>query len=281
MSSPLFELKFSRIFSLLRYDWTVYKWIYSTLIATTIAILVILYLVVLYANSGYMTLESGFVQGLFFSGFFVLSLLWTGNSFWPLRNSRRARSYLLLPASNLEKYLSEFVIKVFGLGIVYPLVFWVASNMGLGLFRALGPMTLPGIQLNYIGFLSFTEFWVIRDLGSQLNTVKVIVIGLLAMIPSLMWVGSLIFGKYNLLGMPLVLFISYLILTGTSLGLSWMMNPGTLIRNGQSTVEMLKFDQPEIFAETPLFLLMCAIWIWMAVILSYIVGYVKLTEKQV
>lgn len=281
MRSSSNSLSPTRMSYLMRYDWEINKRLYALSIAAVIALVVILYLVILHSTDGGLTLESGFAQGLFFTGFFGLCLLWTGNSFWSLRSNTKAKSYLLLPATNLEKYLSELLIKVVGLLVIYPFVFWIGSNLGIRLFQIFGPMSIADLELKYLGMLSFTEFWIIKDLGSQLTIVKLTVIGLIFIIPSLMWVGSLIFEKYNLLGMPLALFIVYLVLAGTSLGLSWMMNPATVTKNGRPTVEMLKFDRPEIFAETPLLLLMSAIWIWLAILLSYVVGYVKLTEKQV
>lgn len=271
----------SKVALLLRYDWEVNKVLYGILLLASLAILILLYQVILYSNHGYLTMETGYVQGLFFAGFFILCMIWTGQSFWSLRTPRSSKSYLLLPASLLEKYFSELVIKVFGLIVIYPLVFWIGSNVGLGLFRLLGPLTFSSIQTEYIAFVTLTEIWIIEDFGNQLIVTKFIVVGLLVLIPSLMWVGSLIFGKFNLLGIPLILVITYLILTGTSLGLSALMSPLILNRDSQESAEMLKFDQPEILAETPLLILMSAIWIWMAVLLSYVVGYFKLSEKQV
>ena len=271
----------SKVALLLRYDWGVNKVLYGILLLASLAILILLYQVILYSNHGYLTMETGYVQGLFFAGFFILCMIWTGQSFWSLRTPRSSKSYLLLPASLLEKYFSELVIKVFGLIVIYPLVFWIGSNVGLGLFRLLGPLTFSSIQTEYIAFVTLTEIWIIEDFGNQLIVTKFIVVGLLVLIPSLMWVGSLIFGKFNLLGIPLILVITYLILTGTSLGLSALMSPLILNRDSQESAEMLKFDQPEILAETPLLILMSAIWIWMAVLLSYVVGYFKLSEKQV
>ncbi|MGM0945274.1 MAG: hypothetical protein ACQEW9_08830 [Bacteroidota bacterium] len=271
----------SKVALLLRYDWGVNKVLYGILLLASLAILILLYQVILYSNHGYLTMETGYVQGLFFAGFFILCMIWTGQSFWSLRSPRSSKSYLLLPASLLEKYFSELVIKVFGLIVIYPLVFWIGSNVGLGLFRLLGPLTISSIQTEYIAFVTLTEIWIIEDFGNQLIVTKFIVVGLLVLIPSLMWVGSLIFGKFNLLGIPLILVITYLILTGTSLGLSALMSPLILNRDSQESAEMLKFDQPEILAETPLLILMSAIWIWMAVLLSYVVGYFKLSEKQV
>ncbi|SDC66168.1 hypothetical protein SAMN04488104_100393 [Algoriphagus faecimaris] len=271
----------SKVALLLRYDWGVNKVLYGILLLASLAILILLYQVILYSNHRYLTMETGYVQGLFFAGFFILCMIWTGQSFWSLRSPRSSKSYLLLPASLLEKYFSELVIKVFGLIVIYPLVFWIGSNVGLGLFRLLGPLTFSSIQTEYIAFVTLTEIWIIEDFGNQLIVTKFIVVGLLVLIPSLMWVGSLIFGKFNLLGIPLILVITYLILTGTSLGLSALVSPLILNRDSKESSEMLKFDQPEILAETPLLILMSAIWIWMAVLLSYVVGYFKLSEKQV
>lgn len=275
------SISLTRIAWLLQYDWVTNKKTYLTVLLGFIGLIILAYQLILFSNHGYLTFETGYAKGIFFSGYFILCLLWVGQSFLALRNPQNAKAYLMLPANASEKYLIELLIKMLGLFVIYPVVFWIASNLGLGLFQFFGPLLFKNITLDYIGILEWKEFWLIEDFGEQLFFIKLILLGLFALIPSLMWAGSLIFGKFNLFWMPFSFIVIYLGISATSLGLSWMMYPGTLTVNEQVKFEVLNFDQPEILSDTPLLIVMAAIWIWLAVILSYVVAYWKLTEKQV
>lgn len=274
-------ISLTRMGWLLQYYWATYKKTYLTALLGFVGLIILVYQLILFSNHGYLTFETGYVHGIFLSGYFVICLLWVGQSFLALRNPQNAKSYLMLPASNAEKYIVELSIKMAGLFIIYPIIFWVSSNLGLGLFQLFGSIFFTNITIDYLGILEWKEFWLIENFGEQLFFVKLILLGLFALIPSLIWAGSLIFGKYNFIWMPFSFIVVYLAISATSIALSWIMFPGTITVNEQVKFEILKFDQPEILPETPLLIVMAAIWIWLAVILSYVVAYFKLTEKQV
>lgn len=276
-------ISLTRMGWLLQYYWATYKTTYLTAIFGFIGLIILVYQLILFSNHGYLTFETGYVHGIFLSGYFVICLLWVGQSFLALRNPQNAKSYLMLPASIAEKYIVELSIKMAGLLIIYPIIFWVASNLGLGLFLLFGPLFFTNVTIDNIGILEWKEFWLIENFGEQLFFIKLILLGLFALIPSLIWAGSLIFGKYNFIWMPFSLFVVYLAISATSIALSWIMDPGTLSIsiNGQVKYEILKVDQPELLPDTPLIIIMSAIWIWLAVVLSYVVAYFKLKEKQV
>lgn len=272
---------FSRLALLLKYDWLMNKRTYLTALFGVLGMIILVYQVVLYSNSGYLTFGTGYSHGIFISGYFILCLLWLGQSFLALRNPQNAKTYLMLPASPAEKYLTELLTKMIGLLVIYPVIFWVAANVGLGLFQIFGPLLFNNVTIDLIGIWDWKEFWLIQNFGEQLLFVKLILLGLFALIPSLMWAGSLIFKRYNFLWMPVVLVLVWLGLSATTIALSWIMRPGLLRVNGELSFQMLNFDQPQIFPETPLLIGMSVLWIWLAVILSYVVAYFKLTEKQV
>ncbi|TDK42513.1 hypothetical protein [Algoriphagus formosus] len=283
-------ISLTRMGWLLRYSWKLNKGHYLAFILSIFLIISILFGVILFSNAGMLNMLKepyrtsnifGYAHGLFLSGYFVICLLWVGQSFLALRNAQNAKSYLMLPASNAEKYIVELSIKMAGLFIIYPIIFWVASNLGLGLFQLFGPLFFTNVTIDYIGILESKEFWLIEDFGEQLFFIKLILLGLFALIPSLIWAGSLIFGKYNFIWMPFSFIVVYLAISATSIALSWIMFPGTITVDEQVKFEILNVDKPEILPETPLIIIMAAIWIWLAVILSYVVAYFKLTEKQV
>lgn len=274
-------ISLTRMGWLLRYNWVTNKKTYFTALLGFIGLIILAYQVILFSNSGYLTIETGFIHGIFLSGYFVICLLWVGQSFLALRNPQNAKSYLMLPASNAEKYLVELLIKMAGLIFIYPIIFLIASNLGLGLFQLFGPFVFQNITVEFIGILDWKGLWLIEDFEEQLFFIKLILMGLFALIPSLIWAGSLIFGKYNFIWAPFSIIVVYLAISATSIALSWIMFPGTITVNGQVKFEILNVDQPELLPDTPLIIIMSAIWIWLAVVLSYVVAYFKLKEKQV
>ncbi|WP_144605315.1 hypothetical protein [Algoriphagus algorifonticola] len=274
-------ISLTRMGWLLQYYWAFSKKTYLTAFLGLIGMIILAFQVVLFSNQGYLTFETGYVKEIFFIGYFVICLLWLGQSFLALRNPQNAKSYLMLPASIAEKYIVELSIKMAGLLFIYPLIFWIASNLGLGLFQLFGPIVFKNVTIDYVGVLEWKGIWLIENFGQQLLFIKLILLGLFALIPSLSWAGSLIFGKYNFIWMPFSLIVAYLAISATSIALSWIMDPGTLTLNGQVKYEILKVDQPELLPDTPLIIIMSAFWIWLAVVLSYVVAYFKLKEKQV
>lgn len=69
----------------------------------------------------------------FFSRIFLFALggaaiLWTGQAFPQFRSKIGTQSYLLTPASHLEKLVVEMIIRIGLLLIIFPLLYWVGSN---------------------------------------------------------------------------------------------------------------------------------------------------------
>lgn len=62
-------------------------------------------------------------------GYIVFGVFIVGKSFPWLRNSGSVTSYLTLPASIFEKYMVQWVIRVFLFLIIYPLAFQLTANV--------------------------------------------------------------------------------------------------------------------------------------------------------
>jgi hypothetical protein len=106
--------------------------------------------------------------------------------------------------------------------------------------------------------------------------VQLLIVGISLLLFSLLFAGSLFFGKWNVVLTPLSVFVYYLILAGSSIGLSHM-----LLRK----TSMFSFDislvQPEFFDGVPLIMLMILVLLYSASALSYVVAYFKLKEREV
>src|SRR5690606_19233305 len=72
--------------------------------------------------------------GTFITIFIATALLYAGTSFPSLRSREKSYSYLLNPASTLEKFLFELISRIVLFIILIPLLYWVVFHVE-GYFR--------------------------------------------------------------------------------------------------------------------------------------------------
>lgn len=68
--------------------------------------------------------------------FFGACLLWVGQAFSGFRSKEKTMEYLMLPASTFEKFLFEFINRIVVFLIVFPIIYWVATNIVTGIFHS-------------------------------------------------------------------------------------------------------------------------------------------------
>jgi hypothetical protein len=95
-----------------------------------------------------------------------------------------------------------------------------------------------------------------------------------------MFLGGIIFGKLNFVLMPLSVLLFSGLMALSFLGLSWILQLDSINLGEQMKFEVLNFDKPEIFPGIPLLLLVIIALFWIAIFLSYVVSYYRLTEKE-
>lgn len=64
------------------------------------------------------------MQGFYVAGFVLSGLFISGMAFTSLRSKEKTMTYLSLPASTLEKFISELLITTVGFAIIYTLIFY-------------------------------------------------------------------------------------------------------------------------------------------------------------
>lgn len=69
------------------------------------------------------------LSALYFVGLFTLGVFASGMAFANFRNKERTMNYLSLPASNFEKFLSEFLISTLGFLLSYTLIFYLFNAL--------------------------------------------------------------------------------------------------------------------------------------------------------
>jgi hypothetical protein len=65
----------------------------------------------------------------FFFLFLSLGFLYTSQSFPAFRSNSKSLAFLMLPATNSEKYAFEFLTRIVAFLILMPLIFWMVANI--------------------------------------------------------------------------------------------------------------------------------------------------------
>lgn len=269
----------NRIGNLIRYEWMNRKKMYVAALFGMIALLIFFFQLFFISNIGSMKWESEYYHGVFIAGFFILSVLAVGQSFLDLREKKSARLYLTLPASHLEKYVVQFLMRVFLPLFCYPLLFWVASVLSVELFE-LGNLIFS--NLSELGNPEIFKFSSFRSSPvDQHPVVSWLILGIICFIPSFMFSGGLFFGKWNFFLMPMSVLLFYGLMVISTLGFLWILEPSLIDWQAQIKFNLPNIDAPEVFPDVPLLMFVSAIMIWLAVILSYVASYHKLTEKEI
>jgi hypothetical protein len=285
------QINGTNISNLIRYEW-MNRWkLYLGVGLYVFLLLIFLFLYIFYSNYQTTALlskyiisdgkniawEAGNYQGIFISGIFILAIFATGQSFLDLREKKAARQYLLLPASHLEKYLVQFLGRFLLPLMIYPILFWLASVLSVGIFK----LSLLLFENKAIDFPEAVQFFQLFSLPSEQPTIVYWILwGIFLLIPSLMFLGGIIFGKLNFVLMPLSVLLFSGLMALSFLGLSWILQLDSINLGEQMKFEVLNFDKPEIFPGIPLLLLVIIALFWIAIFLSYVVSYYRLTEKE-
>jgi hypothetical protein len=291
MSNSL-QINGTNISNLIRYEW-MNRWkLYLAVGLNVFLSLIFFFLYIFYSNYQTTALlskyiisdgkniawEAGNYQGIFFVGIFILAIFATGQSFLDLREKKAARQYLLLPASHLEKYLVQFLGRFLLPLMIYPILFWLASVLSVGIVKL---SILLLFENKAIDFPEAVQFFQLFSLPSEQPTIVYWILwGIFLLIPSLMFLGGIIFGKLNFVLMPLSVLLFSGLMALSFLGLSWILQLDSIILGEQMKFEVLNFDKPEIFPGIPLLLLVIIALFWIAIFLSYVVSYYRLTEKE-
>jgi|GEM_PF-5411155 len=97
-----------------------------------------------------------YFNGIYNSTIVLVGIVFAGISFADFRTKERAISYLTLPATHLEKILSQILLSTFGFVISYTLVFYLSYLM----FYVIGKMffTFPIGGFNPFTLILITQF---------------------------------------------------------------------------------------------------------------------------
>jgi len=283
------ELSIGRIGKLIRLELVLHRRYYAMLVLGTLLFTFLFLLFVWYKNSEAANDFDSPIEGVSFPGstwekssylgifigfkllvFFVV----IAQSFKELRSRSSAEFYLLLPSSVLEKVSAQFIFLITLAELILPFVFWLAIQLAYWFWTGLIARDNVLIEISEISFFELTMFF-----SSSGNNwaIQLLVVGISLLLFSLLFAGSLYFGKWNVVLTPLSTFVFCLILAGSSIALSQI-----LFSKEESIWSFnISIDQPEIFTDVPLMILLIIFLLYSASALSYVIAYFKLKEREV
>ncbi|WP_439489669.1 hypothetical protein [Algoriphagus sp.] len=272
------SINFHRLQNLLRYEWAFQNRFY---LLGTLGIFIV-------AFGGFLSVwfnqYSGFLwrsvdyNSIFFNGFIFLSVLGISQSFVELREKNTSIRYLTLPASIIEKYLIQLCMRLVLPLTLYPIVFWLGANLSVDVYyfiqhEILEKTALPEIHKVEVLYL----YWIPRT-TMAMNMVYWTIFGLTISIPTLMFMGGIVFGKWNFVMMPLAVTIILALFFGSHFGLSWLVNASPFGAGGNYSI---RIDNPEVMDGVPLLIFISSILVWPALFLTFLLPYLKLKEREV
>lgn len=282
------DFSFARIGKLMRLEFLLHRRYYAMLVLGAFLSTFLFLLFVWYKNSeaandsdlpiegvnfSRSTWEKSSYLGIFIGFKLLVFFVVIAQSFKELRSRSSAEFYLLLPSTVLEKVSAQFVILITLAELILPFVFWLAIQTAYWFWTG---MIEGGNVLMEVSEISFFELTLFMSSPDNSWAVQLLIIGISLFLFSLLFAGSLYFGKWNVVLAPLSVFVYYLILAGSSIGLS------QILFSDQSMFSFnISIDQPEIFDGVPLIMLLILVLLYSATALSYVVAYFKLKEREV
>jgi len=114
-----------------------YKMIAISLVAFCGGLFLLLLTIQVVERGPYYTAES--FSGIFLFIVIPMSIVYAGTAFPGLRTKEKSYSYLLTPASVLEKFIFELVNRVLLFVIIIPLLYWIVFHVEGSIARAISP----------------------------------------------------------------------------------------------------------------------------------------------
>lgn len=122
------------------------------LLLSTVAYIGVVFIVLSIAQAGndLLPLDLNAFQGFLIVCVSVFAILYVGHSFPAFRSKESTINYLMLPASVLEKFLFEFVVRIVILIPTLPLLYWVTFHLQGYVFAMFTEATFVPIEPRYL-----------------------------------------------------------------------------------------------------------------------------------
>ncbi len=194
----------------------------------------------------------------------VFAILYVGHSFPPFRSKESTISYLMVPASALEKFAFELVSRIVLAIIVLPILFWCTFNLQGLIFNIFSPYSFDSMGLQHI---------VMLDVPAEYKSISyVLITGGVLFALSLAFTGGAMFDKQPLvktlfsLAVIAMVFVGYAYVVVEPLGLGRYNPPEKMILVPMDEMDTLHMLALALFAST---------------VVMLVVAYHKIKEREV
>lgn len=137
---------------------------------------------------------------------FAGCLLWCGNAFPELRNKERRMSYLIAPATSLEKFSFEVLNRIIVFIIVFPIIYWVFTNLVTSVFHSFVP--------DYADY----KFSYRNPYPTGIDSLEIfLVLSLTLLVPTISFTGATYFQKIPIVKTIVVVFVIVALFVGYTL----------------------------------------------------------------
>jgi len=89
----------------------------------------------------------------FFFFYLILGLIYSSQSFPSFRSKTKSLSFLLLPASNSEKYIFELLTRIAAFVVIMPLLYWIIANFEGTIVHHIAPQ-LANYRFSFVESIS-------------------------------------------------------------------------------------------------------------------------------
>ncbi|SIS91519.1 hypothetical protein [Belliella pelovolcani] len=219
-------------------------------------------------------MKNNFYNRAYFFYVIAILLFVVGQSFIDLRSKASAERYLLLPALPSEKLFSQFIVKFTLAFLVMPIIFALSAILARWIaLEFLIPFT-GGIT--NIDIIDFDVLIPIKQSADWLY--YIFILSLILFIPSALFAGSQYYGKWNIVMLPLFMIVFSVVTALSPFIISNLFNDG--YKNIGYFLDS-KWDIKVFGNEAPLMIYVLLVLFYMGAVLSYIISYHKLKEREV
>lgn len=197
----------NRFYKYLKYDLVLNGKTYLFVMIGLVLALVFIHFFTLSTASNRVDFKTSYYIPIFFFTFIIGLVVSGGTSFPALRSSQHSINFLLLPVSNLEKFIVQFLFRVLFFILLFVPLYWITFNIAYGIYGLFE-------WTNFIYLEPFELFSVFSEITTTLD--KLATVFSIISLAAFAFAGATYFKKYaffkTILAFSLLIFCSFLLM---------------------------------------------------------------------
>ena len=128
----------SRFYKYLKYDLTLNGKTYLLALVGLFVVLFIVDVFTLSTASSKINFNRGYYTPIFVFFLILIGVVSAGSAFSGLRSTKTSINYLLIPVSNFEKFVVQFLIRIIGFVLVFLPLYWLTFKLACSFYSLFG-----------------------------------------------------------------------------------------------------------------------------------------------